>query len=446
MTRRRGLSFAVGIALAMRALSAIAGQTPFEPANHDWEGCSGLYDLARRALGEGRVVAVSKLDWSALKPTDGLLVVHPDHAIDADRLFAFLDAGGRTAIIDDFGAGDRILERFHIDRASPPARPIKALRRNAELAVAEPVSDGGRVHPSVEGVERVVTNHPTTLRYSLPTPDAPTPVLRIRAIDEPDGVLALAGGVGRGGKLFAMGDPSVLINQMLRYPGNRAFASNLVRYLAQDAANPSERGKLYVITNGFSETGAFGGVSTVVSGIENLASDIGEKVVRLSAGGIDGPLGLAFSAALAIAVAAWTFKRTSRVHRAVVPVFSRRIPIGLGGGASGRAALFSKSPAEGAVAMLELKGALEEGLAHELGLEARVSSAVLLEQVRAKAALDEPGIRALKGILSALAKLETKFEAGRNIRLRTHEITEAARTTFDLLASARERSSDRTVK
>ncbi len=30
-----------------------------------------------------------------------------------------------------------------------------------------------------------------------------------------------------------MGDPSVVINEMLRYPGNRAFASGLLKYLAE---------------------------------------------------------------------------------------------------------------------------------------------------------------------------------------------------------------------
>jgi hypothetical protein len=445
MTRRRGLLSAVGVALALLAVPAGAAAAPFEPADRDWEGCSGLYDLARGTLGTDRVIAVSRLDWSEIGPNDGLLIIHPDRPVDGDRLFAFLDAGGRAAIIDDFGAGDRILGRFHIERVPPPARPLNSLRHNAELAIAEPVAQIGKVHPSVEGVEHLVTNHPTALRYGLPTTDGPTPVLAIRAIDEPDGVIALAGAVGRGGKLFAMGDPSVLINQMLRYPGNRAFATNLVRYLADDPASPAKRGRLFVVANRFSETGAFGGASTIVHGIENAASDAIQNARDFSSDGLSGPLGLVLSAVLAAAAGAWTVKHASRVHRAVVPVFSRRTPVAAQGGASGRAALLSKGPESNVLAMIELKNALEEGLAHQIGIEGWVSSTTLLDQVKAKRALDEAGIRALKGILSDMATLETRLAAGRPARLRNSDLVQAARTTFDLLAMARERCSVGTV-
>ena len=98
---------------------------------------------------------------------------------------------------------------------------------------------GERVHPTVENVERLVTNHPTGLRHPKMGP-----VLRIRGIDEPEVVLALAGELDEAplGKLFAMGDPSVLINQMLRYPGNRAFATGLIHYLAPEVGGDTRDG------------------------------------------------------------------------------------------------------------------------------------------------------------------------------------------------------------
>ena len=52
-------------------------------------------------------------------------------------------------------------------------------------------------------------------------------MLRIPANGEADVILAVAGQVGKG-RLFAMGDPSATMNQMLRYPGNRAFVAGLV--------------------------------------------------------------------------------------------------------------------------------------------------------------------------------------------------------------------------
>src|SRR5207248_8084592 len=108
-------------------------------------------------------------------------------------------------------------------RVPAPTRPLATLRRNPELVIAEPVTETingetSGVHATVANVERLVTNHPTGLR----NPKA-TPVLKMRSIDDPDVLLALAGPVpfpeGPRGKLFAMGDPSALINQMLRYPG-----------------------------------------------------------------------------------------------------------------------------------------------------------------------------------------------------------------------------------
>ena len=94
-----------GILVCVMALllggARIASAGPFEVREVDWEGCSGLFELARSELGEGRVVALSNLDWSELKPEDAILLIHPDHAISSEKLAAFLGAGGRLAVLDD---------------------------------------------------------------------------------------------------------------------------------------------------------------------------------------------------------------------------------------------------------------------------------------------------------------------------------------------------------
>src|SRR6185436_3306743 len=196
-----------------------------------------------------------------------ILLIHPDHAISSDKLAAFLRSDGRVAVLDDFGAGDKILERFGIERVPAPTRPLFTLRRNSDLVIAEPVTESingetAGVHATVANVERVVTNHPMGLR----NPKA-TPVLKMRSVDEPDVLLALAGPVpfdeGLRGKLFAMGDPSVFINQMLRYPGNRAFAVGLLHWLAEDGSGLPRGGRLLIIANRFSETGSFAGMDAL---------------------------------------------------------------------------------------------------------------------------------------------------------------------------------------
>jgi hypothetical protein len=101
-------------------------------------------------------------------------------------------------------------------------------------------------------VQQLVTNHPTGLRH----PNL-SPVLKIRSIGEPDSIIAVAGQVGKG-RLFAMSDPSATINQMLRYPGNRAFVAGLARYLVDDDGTTHRQGRLFLVVNKFSEEGSFG--------------------------------------------------------------------------------------------------------------------------------------------------------------------------------------------
>ena len=45
----------------------------------------------------------------------GPRVLHPEVEVRFDPLAAFLTAGGRAAVFDDYGAGDALLRRFHVD-------------------------------------------------------------------------------------------------------------------------------------------------------------------------------------------------------------------------------------------------------------------------------------------------------------------------------------------
>src|SRR5262249_1344316 len=160
-------------------------------------------------------------------------------------------------ILDDYGEGEETLKRFHIYRTPPPSRPRQALRNKPALAIAEPVTDvvaghNTGPHPVVAHVAQLVTNHPTGLRHPQLSP-----VLRIRAVGEPDVIVAVAGQVGKG-RLFAMSDPSAAINQMLRYPGNRAFVAGLMRYLVDDDGAFKRQGRVFIVANRFADEGSFG--------------------------------------------------------------------------------------------------------------------------------------------------------------------------------------------
>src|SRR5690606_20633598 len=97
-------------------------------------------------------------------------------------------------------------------------------------------------HPLTEGVRALVTNHPAVVHH----PDLEP----IFSFGERDAVV-LAGAVGAG-RLVTIGDPSVLINNMLELRGNQRFAENLVDYLAE------RRGRLFVITPDAQLVGRYG--------------------------------------------------------------------------------------------------------------------------------------------------------------------------------------------
>src|SRR5687767_8612610 len=108
------------LGVAVLALPHEARAAAFDVNDATWEGCSELLDIARGELGDTRVLAVGVLDWDEVKPEDGVLALHPEQVMDPDETAAFMKAGGRLAIVDDFGRGDETLRRFKIERASVP--------------------------------------------------------------------------------------------------------------------------------------------------------------------------------------------------------------------------------------------------------------------------------------------------------------------------------------
>lgn len=420
--------------------SSFASAQPFDVNEAGWEGCKALVELARNELGEERVVATGKLDWHALQPTDGLLVLHPEVVLDGDELAAFLREGGRAAVLDDFGVGDKILQRYQIKRVPPPALPLYTLRNNPNLALAEPVSDtvAGRrigVHPVVADVRQLVTNHPSGLMH----PDLST-VLKIRASDESDVALALAGQVGKG-RLFAMGDPSTVINQMLRYPGNRAFATGLVRYLVEldDEQLGRRHGKLYIVSNRFDEVGLFGAETSDLREMRERMRALRSELEKISHDGLPREWAMALAILGAAGLLLWTFQVASRPYRHPQPRFARAMPLLAQGGVAGRAAvLVAESTHRGLIA-LEQKDALEEELSLLLGMERRSTLAMLIEEIQKQSLLDASKMSGLKQLVAELAKIEAAVAAGTPIRVSQRQLLRAEEIAREVCVQIGER-------
>jgi hypothetical protein len=402
----------------------------FDVKDAGWEGCSELLEIARAELGAARVQAVGVLDWDNIRSDDGVLAIHPEQAMDPDETAAFMKAGGRLAIVDDYGRGEETLRRFKIERTSVPSRPVSALRNNPRLAIAEPVVDGMvGPHPVVANVPRLVTNHPTGLRH----PNL-SPVLRIRAIGEPDSIVAVAGQVERG-RLFAMSDPSAVINLMLRYPGNRAFVAGLVRYLLDEDSGSRSHGRLFIVSNRFDESGAFGGQSSLRKDLETQLRALLNALADARRDGLPGWMHIALAALVLVSLALWTFRNSARPYKSSVPRYARPTPLVSQGGVAGRFALLAAPTSPRSLAMMELKSALFEALSLRFGLESEPSPERLARLVKTRANLDEPAYASFKGMLAAMQRVEAAVVAGRPAKVPRTLLADAARMCAEVLAA-----------
>jgi len=415
------------VVFAVLALVTRAHAAPFDLAGSDWEGCAELVRLARAELGAQRVIVTGQIDFHELKPDDGLLLLYPEKSLDVDELSKFMRAGGRVVMLDDFGRGDSLLRHFGMERVASPRRPAEFLRRNPQLALAEPAS----AHPVVAEVSRVVTNHPTGLSH----PDL-SPVLKIRGNGEPDVVVAVAGAVGQG-RLLAVGDPSIVMNSMLRYGGNKALARGLVRYTVDHDSWGKRGGRLFIASGAFDQKGNFGDEESSWS---EWMRSLREALEGMRRDGVPSSVAYALAIALGLALVVWVGSRAGRLHKAVTPRFVRKTPTVAQGGVAGHAAVIAAPQTSRVLAILELKSALEEQLTAILGLPTVPGHQELLSQVAGHGLLDGEGVRALSRLLLRMSSVETMVvfqrSGGMVQPIRDNEVVSIARTVKELLDSA----------
>jgi hypothetical protein len=410
---------------------------------HDsgWEGTSELLELAREELGRERVELVASLDFSELKPSDGVLILYPEVELDYPRFQAFLSAGGRLALLDDHGTGARLLARFQIQRVQAPLRPAETLRSNARLAIARPVvhrvegSDVGR-HRIAADVDLVVTNHPTTLVHG----DL-TKILVLPAVNDPEATLAVVGVVARG-RLFAMSDPSAFINLMLRYPGNRALVRGVVRYLLEPV--PEERGdaagRLFLLSKNIRQVGDNRtGDERWGDRLDELSREARALMARTHSHGLPEPLAQTLAVLVSLAILLWTALVAGRVYRRVAPRYAMTTSPTHQGGVAGRAAVLAAPTTHRALALLELKSALAEQLAHRLGLPRHASDRALLEEIDRQRALSRRSSEALRALLAEFSDIETKMVAAKPLLIRVRKVEKVRAEVFRLLAEVDER-------
>ncbi len=327
-------------------------------------------------------------------------------------------AGGRIALLDDFGKGAGFLGALPDPPhpcAAPPARaPCGTTRATPSLprAVQQVAGHEEGRHPVVADVSLLVTNHPSALTH----PNL-TPVLDIAAVGEPNATLAVTGVIAGKGRLFAMGDPSAVINLMMRYPGNRAFADGLVGYLVEEDTWGHRGGKLYLVSGRFRQHGTFGGAKGLQGELLEHLSGLSDAIDQIHDDGLPELLAILLGSLAALGGVAWTLLTASRTYRRATPRYASPQPLVGQGGVAGRAAVLGAPSTHRALAVLELKSALEEGLLFRLGLPGGASSDRILEEIHRQNALSQPSSEQLSRILAEMKTVEMAVLAGQPIRV-----------------------------
>jgi hypothetical protein len=393
----------LGLAFIFRQVPALAA---FDANDTTWEGGSEVFELAKKRFGRERLEIAATLDYSKLTPKDGLLILHPEVPLDYDELSAFMRAGGRVALVDDYGTGDRFLARFQIHRVRAPAAPAKTLRDNVNLPIAEPAvqlvaGQEQNRHPITQSVDSVVTNHPSALTHNNLTP-----VLTIHARGEPDATLAVTGIIMNKGRLFAMGDPSAFVNLLLRYPGNRRFADGLLGYLLEADSWGERGGKLYFVANRFGQKGQFGDRGGMLSGVGQALED---TLTELHDHGLPDPLPLVLAAAGCLGVMAWALLYTARTRPRVIPRYTAAEPLVAQGGPSGRIAVLSAPSTDAALGLAELRSAALDLFGERLSLGRGPSAKLVLTELERRQLLSDVALHELSSAFSELRIIEERI-------------------------------------
>jgi hypothetical protein len=343
----------------------------------------GLDELVRVASEAGVVLKTGpKIDLAQVSASDALLIVGPTSALPVSGLTTFLREGGRIALLDDLGSGDRLLSAYQVARSAAPKDDLPALRGNEELLVAYPASE----HPLVEGVSMLLTNRAASLQHPELKP--------VFTFGRSPHALVLAGAVG-GGRLVAVGDASVLINQLMTLSSHRRFAKNLLEYLSRPG------GRIWLVGPDSELAGSYGsrkaGLSRIDGWLRRVSHpDLPPAVLSL--------IGLSLCG-IAVVLAVGTLPRRSPYVRP--DLFPQALVFA---GFAGRVAAAEREGVNLAWSVLDYKRELEAELTYRLGLDAPFDAREAVRIARARG-LSEVDSRALADLLARLDRLATAHDA-----------------------------------
>jgi hypothetical protein len=297
--------------------------------------------------------------------------------------------------MDDVGDAGPLLRWFQVSRSEDVTGATPRSTAVPGLLIAWRRSD----HPLGEAIDQLVTNEPVTLFHPRLTP------VFALSNDDHSGVV-LAGQVGRG-RLVISGDPSVLINTMMRFQGNRRFARNLLTHLA---GRPG--GRVHLVHSSFVTHGVYHGrraqgpVREVVQSMNDALDRLGKLAMeplpaRMLA------LILAAIAGILLAVRIWGTKPSDR--------FGPTAPAGAVAAVAEKVAIFSSPRANLLYPALIAKRHFERSLLRAVGLKPPTDVGAIV--ARAKDRLDLAQQAELRAVLVELDEVGGHANDGGSTRV-----------------------------
>ncbi len=245
----------VAVAIALLSVSmvapAISATEDFSIFNSGWNGTSGLAVMAYRTgklvptfevESTGTEITVTQAALTTIAPdprTGALIILGPTKEFtDAEGKLVgdFVRDGGRLVLADDFGTGNSLLSKMGAgSRFSGQLVMDLAFEKQPEFSVVFDIAPD----PLMTNISTLLFNHPSSVTVNTST----TAVIarssvaswrdvngnRLQDPGEPMGPFPLVARERLGlGTILLLSDPSVLINGMMEYMDNDAFAENLV--------------------------------------------------------------------------------------------------------------------------------------------------------------------------------------------------------------------------
>ena len=229
---------AVAVVIFSAGATTSASLNPF---NSGWDGVSVLQDEASELGTDSRLVTNTDQYGSASPEDSVAFILAPDQAYAADEkrdVETFVRNGGTLVVAEDFGSqGNDILSSIEGVDARFDGRLLRDERYNYR-SPAMPIADNGSETVATDSETRLTLNHGTAVDSNGATVGLTTS--RVAYLDENrNGDFDQNESIGSfpvvtlerigGGRVIAVGDPSVFLNTMLDRQDNLVFARNIVR-------------------------------------------------------------------------------------------------------------------------------------------------------------------------------------------------------------------------